>query len=69
MNFNSLSPLHEVNMLAKLADIKEEHYHQLVTLSTIIELLVEKGIVTRTEIEAKAAELNSFISPPPYPMA
>ncbi|GGG08895.1 hypothetical protein [Paenibacillus aceti] len=69
MNTNSLSLLQEVHMLAKLADIKEEHYHQLVMLSAMIELLIEKGIITRHEIEAKAAELNSFISPPPYPMA
>ncbi|WMT40996.1 hypothetical protein RE628_28710 [Paenibacillus sp. D2_2] len=67
MNSNSFSPLQEVHMLAKLADIKEEHYHQLVTLSAIIELLIEKGMITRAEIEAKAVELNSFISQPPYP--
>ncbi|MEK5161225.1 hypothetical protein NYE69_02560 [Paenibacillus sp. FSL R5-0527] len=61
------SPMNEVNVLAKLADMKEEHYHQLVTLSAMIELLMEKGIVTREEIEKKALEIDGFMTPPPYP--
>ncbi|GIO85522.1 hypothetical protein J25TS5_24540 [Paenibacillus faecis] len=69
MNSNYSTPMNEVNVLAKLADMKEEHYHQLVTLSAIMELLIEKGILTRQEIEQKAAELDGFISPPPYPTA
>ncbi|CAM4488518.1 hypothetical protein HMSSN036_05290 [Paenibacillus macerans] len=61
------SPMNEVNVLAKLADMKEEHYHQLLTLSAMIELLMEKGIVTREEIEKKALEIDGFMTPPPYP--
>ncbi|RRJ62858.1 hypothetical protein EHV15_07850 [Paenibacillus oralis] len=61
------SPMNEVNVLAKLADMKEDHYHQLVTLSAIIELLTEKGILTREEIEKKALEIDEFMTPPPYP--
>ncbi|WP_435923181.1 hypothetical protein [Paenibacillus sp. DYY-L-2] len=67
MNSNYSSPMHEINVLAKLADMKEEHYHQLVTLSAIMELLIEKNVLTRSEIEQKAAELDRFIDPPPYP--
>lgn len=67
MNSPFGSPMNEVNMIAKLADIKEEHYHQLVTLSAIMELLVEKGILSRSEIEQKTAELDQFIGQPPYP--
>lgn len=67
MNSPFGSPLNEVNVIAKLADIKEEHYHQLVTLSAIMELLVEKGILSRKEIEQKALELDQFITQPPYP--
>lgn len=67
MNSPFGSSMNEVNMIAKLADIKEEHYHQLVTLSAIMELLVEKGILSRAEIERKAAELDQFIDQPPYP--
>lgn len=50
------TPMNEVNVLAKLADMKEEHYHQLVTLSAIMELLIEKGILTREEIEKKRSK-------------
>lgn len=59
------TPMNEVNVLAKLADMKEEHYHQLVTLSAIMELLIEKGILTREEIEKKALEIDGFMTPPP----
>ncbi|MFL0554872.1 hypothetical protein [Paenibacillus barengoltzii] len=61
------TPMNEVNVLAKLADMKEEHYHQLVTLSAIMELLIEKGILTREEIEKKVLEIDGFMTPPPYP--
>lgn len=61
------SPMNEVNILAKLADLKEEHYHQLVTLSAIIELLIDRGLLTRDEIARKTAELDAFIAQPPYP--
>lgn len=61
------TPMNEVNVLAKLADMKEEHYHQLVTLSAIMELLIEKGILTREEIEKKALEIDGFMTPPPIP--
>ncbi|MNI38446.1 hypothetical protein D3C76_46480 [compost metagenome] len=69
MNSFFSSPQNEVNVLAKLADIKEEHYHQLVTLSAMMELFIEKGILTREEIQKKVDELDAFIAPPPYPTA
>lgn len=66
---SSFSPMNEVNMIAKLADLKDGHYHNLLMLSVLIELLIEKGIITREEIEEKAMGLGGFINPPPYPMA
>ncbi len=66
MDYNS-TPMSEVNLLAKLADMKEEHYHQWLTLSAMMELLVEKGILTREEIDKKAREIDGFLTPPPYP--
>lgn len=68
MNSFFSTPQNEVHIIAKLADIKEEHYHQLVTLSAMLELLIDKGIFTREEIEKKVSELDTFIAPPPYPM-
>ncbi|MFD1176530.1 hypothetical protein ACFQ3W_09485 [Paenibacillus puldeungensis] len=66
MDYSSAS-MNEVNVLAKLADMKEEHYHQLLTLSVIMELLMEKGILSREEIEKKALEIDGFLTTPPFP--
>ncbi len=63
------SPMNEVNILAKLADLKADHYQQLLTLSAMMELLIEKGVLTREEIAKKATELDNFMAHPPYPMA
>jgi len=65
----TLTAMEEVHMASKLADLKEEHYRNTLALSTMIELLVDKGILTREEVERKAAELDSFMADPPYPMA
>ncbi|GGH30142.1 hypothetical protein [Paenibacillus segetis] len=59
--------MNEVNVLAKLADLKEDHYHHLLTLSALMELLIDKGILTREEIDKKAHELDQFMAHPPYP--
>lgn len=61
--------LEEVGIVAKLADMKEEHYRHTLALSTLIELLVDKGLLTRAEVEHKAAELDSFMAHLPYPTA
>ena len=57
-----------VQMMAKLGDLKDEHYRNTLALSTIIELLIEKEILTRSEVEAKAAELDQIMTHSPYPM-
>lgn len=55
-------------MMAKLGDMKDEHYRNTLALSTMIELLVDKGILTRDELATKADELDQLISCSPYPM-
>ncbi len=62
------SSMDYVQMMAKLGDLKDEHYRNTLALSTIIELLVDKGILTREEVERKAAELDQFMVHSPYPM-
>ncbi|WP_276356488.1 hypothetical protein [Cohnella caldifontis] len=53
---------HYLDMAARIGDLKDDQYRQLLALSTMIELLVEKGILTPEEIRAKSlhmeAELN-----------
>ncbi|AZK45624.1 hypothetical protein [Paenibacillus lentus] len=63
------SPMNEVNILAKLADLKEDHYQQLLALSAMMELLIEKGVLSRDEIAQRAFELEHINARPPYPTA
>lgn len=53
------SHLNEIDMIGKLADLKDEQYHQSLVVQALIELFVEKGIVTRKELALKAAQLES----------
>lgn len=61
-----------VQLAAKLADLKEEHYHTVLMLSAMLELFIEKGILSREELESKAealdAQLESLISASLHPM-
>jgi hypothetical protein len=54
--------MQEVNMIAKLADLKEEHYRNSLLISAMMELLIDKGLLHRQEIEAKMTELDSLMT-------
>lgn len=54
--------LHELNIAAQLADMKQIDYHHMLLLSTLIELLVENQIVNREEIVAVMQELDREMS-------
>jgi len=53
---------HYLDLASRLGDMKDDQYRQLLALSTLIELLVDKGLLTPEEIRAKSlhmeAELN-----------
>jgi len=53
---------HYLDLAARMGDMKDDQYRQLLALSTLIELLVDKGLLTPEEIRAKSlhmeAELN-----------
>ncbi|MHA0857534.1 hypothetical protein [Paenibacillus sp. CMAA1364] len=57
-----------MHVMASLGDMKDDHYRNTLAISTIIELLVDKGLVTREELAIKAEELDQFIACSPYPM-
>ncbi|MBP3966859.1 hypothetical protein [Paenibacillus lignilyticus] len=59
MKSRSSSALDHLNLVAKLADLKEDHYRTLLTLSAMTELLMDKGILTPDELERKIASLDS----------
>jgi hypothetical protein len=54
--------LDQVHLIAKLADLKEDHYQTSLLLSAVTQLLIEKGILSAKEIRAKAAELDAAFS-------
>lgn len=58
-----------VQFIGKLGDLKDEHYHITLVVSAAVELLIEKGLITRQELERRMTELDPLMIRPPYPMA
>lgn len=56
---SAASALDHLNLVAKLADLKEDHYRTLLTLSAMTELLIDKGIISPEELERKIASLDT----------
>ena len=52
----------EVNWGAQLADFKQMQYNQSILCLALVELLVEKGIVTREELRDFVRELNRKVA-------
>ncbi|WP_425449454.1 hypothetical protein [Dethiothermospora halolimnae] len=49
-----------LNILSQLSDMKEVDYRNTLALASIIELLVDKGIINRNDIAIKAKELDNM---------
>lgn len=49
----------DMDLAAQLGDMKEVDYHNTLLISTLVELLIEKEIVTREEIVSVMHELDS----------
>jgi hypothetical protein len=58
MDKSSFSPLQQVDLIAQLADIKDCLYRSTLGLTSLIETLVDKGVITREDLLAKAKELE-----------
>ncbi|REE78619.1 hypothetical protein A8990_12516 [Paenibacillus taihuensis] len=56
---SAASALDHLNLVAKLADLKEDHYRTLLTLSAMTELLIDKGLISPEELERKIASLDT----------
>ena len=52
----------EVNWGAQMADFKQMQYHQSILWLALVELLVEKGIITREELRDFARELDRKVA-------
>jgi hypothetical protein len=59
---NKISHLDQVDYIGKLADLKEQHYQNTLILSAMLELLLEKGLLTHQDIEQKAAQLDEAVN-------
>lgn len=52
------SPIEEIELISKLADLKQQHYQNLLILTGLLEILIEKGIVSAEELRSKTTELQ-----------
>jgi len=48
-----------VNILAQIADLKNSDYKNTLAICTIIELLIEKGILSRQELLDKSLQIDN----------
>jgi hypothetical protein len=55
--------MQEVDLIAKLADLKDQHYRNTLLLSAVVELLVEKNLLTTDELSAKIKQLDQLAMP------
>lgn len=55
--------LQVVDVIGKLADLKDQHYRNTLLLSAIVELLIEKQYLTTFELDAKLKELDRIALP------
>jgi len=51
-----------LDLASQVSEMKHDHYKQLLAISTLIELLVDKGILTPEEIRRKAAEMEAELN-------
>ncbi|NQX46643.1 hypothetical protein HQN87_14990 [Paenibacillus tritici] len=58
-----------VQFIGKLGDLKDEHYQLILVQHAMIELLIDKGLFSRQELEHKITEVDRLMTGSPYPMA
>lgn len=55
-----LSPMSEVNLFASLADLKEIDYHNTLLLTALVDVLMEKGVLTSKDLTEKVRTLDTL---------
>ncbi|WP_256759600.1 hypothetical protein [Cohnella sp. WQ 127256] len=48
-----------LNLASQVSDMKHDNYRQLLAISTLIELMVEKGLLTADEIREKSSQMEA----------
>ncbi|RKP51353.1 hypothetical protein D7Z26_16265 [Cohnella endophytica] len=51
-----------LDLASQVSDMKHDNYRQLLAISTLIELLVEKGILTPDDIRDKASQMEAELN-------
>ncbi|MFC4302029.1 hypothetical protein [Cohnella boryungensis] len=51
-----------LDLASQISEMKHDHYKQLLAVSTLIELLVDKGLLTPEEIRLKASEMETELN-------
>ncbi|MDB4866307.1 MAG: hypothetical protein JWR03_640 [Cohnella sp.] len=51
-----------LDLASRLGDMKDDQYRQLLALSTLIELLVEKGVLSPEDIRTKASHMEAELN-------
>jgi hypothetical protein len=52
--------LNKLDVIAQIGDIKEIEYRNTLAITSVIELLLEKNIISREDISMKAEELDKM---------
>ncbi|MDF2548118.1 MAG: hypothetical protein K0R93_3016 [Anaerosolibacter sp.] len=50
----------DIDIYAQLGDLKEVDYRNTLAIATLIEILHEKGLITRREFSQKAQQLDAM---------
>ena len=67
MNNRIRTHLDEVQLIGKLADLKEDHYRNSLILTALIDVLIDKGVLTTQELQNRMDKLDSSFNPYPAP--
>jgi hypothetical protein len=51
-----------LDLASQISEMKHDNYKQLLAVSTLIELLVDKGLLTPEEIRLKASEMETELN-------
>ncbi len=52
--------INKIDIYAKIGDMKEVDYRNTLAIATLIELLIDKGIITRQEFARKSYYLDNM---------
>lgn len=52
--------MNDIDIIAQIGDMKDTDYRNTLAIASIIEVLIEKGIIDRNDIARKARQLDSM---------